>query len=414
MADLNREILILGGGFSGLFTALHLHRLSCDCPRKLVDRNWRFLFKPMLYELLTSERNLELTWPRYDELLADRDVAFILDEVSSIDLEQRQVKTETGLTFDYRYLVLALGSTTGYFQVPGAREHTFSFRTGDDAISLGKHLRKTLQIAYQTQIEQERQKHLTIAIIGAGPSGVELASTLADLLPTWYEPLGGDPIELNIVVLQRGDEILAGVGNEKLRETACAALKERCVNLYMNATVTAVEPGEVVYKVGDQEHRLEASTVVWTAGTAVNPLVSGLNIAEENRDRNGRLKVLPTLQLPEYPDVFAAGDCAVDPENPQPNTAQVAYQQGRAIADNIAALIEDKPLSPADVSLRGTLLKLGMGESAAEIFDKVEVKGRVGHLVREATYLSLLPLPGYKIKAGAQWLTDEVFEKFLG
>ncbi|PZD73333.1 NADH dehydrogenase-like protein [Acaryochloris thomasi RCC1774] len=154
----------------------------------------------------------------------------------------------------------------------------------------------------------------------------------------------------------------------------------------------------------------------------VNPLVSGLNIAEENRDgrrpvgdhRNGRLKVLPTLQLPDYPDVFAAGDCTVDPENPQPNTAQVAYQQGRDIADNIAALIEDKSLSPADVSLRGTLLKLGMGESAAEIFGPIEVKGRVGHLVREATYLSLLPLPGYKIKAGAQWLTDKVFEKFLG
>ena len=122
---------------------------------------------------------------------------------------------------------------------------------------------------------------------------------------------------------------------------------------------------------------------------------------------------MPTLQLPDYPEVFAAGDSAFDPDNRQPSTAQVAYQQGSAIANNIMTLAGGKSPQPAAVSLRGTLMKLGMGESAAEIFDKVEVTGKAGHLIREATYLSMLPLPGYKIKSGAQWLTEEIFERFV-
>ncbi|MEO0405878.1 MAG: NAD(P)/FAD-dependent oxidoreductase [Cyanobacteria bacterium P01_A01_bin.135] len=412
MRDLNRDIVILGGGFVGLFTALHLQRLACDRPRILVDRNWRFVFKPLLYELLTSENKVDIIWPRFDELLAGRDISFVLDTINAVNLEQRRVITETGLAFHYRYLVLALGATTGYFRVPGAEEHSFDFRDGQDVIVLGQHLRKTLQVASQTTAEQ-RRKHLTVAIIGAGPSGVELAATLADLLPTWYGPLGGSATDIKIVVLQRGQEILKGVGNDTLKATANEALKQRSVQILLGAKVTAVRGGEVAYEQDGEPHILEASTVVWTAGTSTNPLLSGLAVASENRDRRGRLKVLPTLQLPEYPEVFAGGDGAFDPENPQPNTAQVAYQQGEAIADNIIALIEGKPPQAAGVSLRGTLLKLGVGESAAEIFDKFEVKGHAGHLIREATYLSMLPLPGYKIKSGVQWLTEEVFERVL-
>ncbi|MEL6552074.1 MAG: NAD(P)/FAD-dependent oxidoreductase [Cyanobacteria bacterium J06621_11] len=410
MANSNHEILILGGGFVGLFTALHLERLNCACSRTLIDRNWRFVFKPLLYELLSSETNVEIIWPRFDELLLERDVTFVLDEISDIDLENKQVTTKTGLTHSYKYLVLGLGATTGYFDLPGAKENTLPFRDGKDTIVLGERLRKNLQLAAHSP--DMRSQHLTFAIAGAGPAGVELAVTLADLLPEWYEPLGGDPTDINIVILQRGQEILGGLGNDKLRKAARKAMQKRGVTLLTGATVTEIQPEKVIYEQDGEQRSLPASTIVWTAGTAPNPLIQNLSIPSEHKDRRGKLRVLPTLQLPGHPEVFAAGDCALNPSDDLPDTAQVAYQQGKAIADNIAALIKGEAPTPAEVSLRGTLLKLGKGESAAEIFDRIEIKGHPGHLIREATYLSILPLPGYKLKTGVQWLTEEVFDQF--
>ncbi|MEM8808987.1 MAG: FAD-dependent oxidoreductase, partial [Cyanobacteria bacterium P01_G01_bin.38] len=300
---------------------------------------------------------------------------------------------------------------TGYFGVPGARENSLAFRSADDAFVLGQHLRDCLQQA--SQKTSERSSLLTIAIIGAGPSGVELAATLADLLPEWYEALEGCPDDIRIVVVQRGDEILKGLDSDQLRETARKALGNRrvTVDLLLEASVEAVEPNRIRYEQGGETHLIETDTIVWTAGNAVHPLIKALPVTQ--RDRSGRLEVTPALQLPEFPNVFAGGDCSVNTADPQPATAQVAYQQGAAIASNISALLQGNALSAAEVNLRGTLLKLGMEEGAAEIFDKFEIKGHLGHVVRHATYLSLLPTPVRNIKVGAQWLTDEIFEQVL-
>ncbi|MBD2256039.1 FAD-dependent oxidoreductase [Pseudanabaena sp. FACHB-2040] len=147
MAD---SILILGGGFVGLFTALHLRQLQCSCPVILVDRSWSFVFKPLLYELLSSEVKLELICPTYDELLHNSGVTFVLGAVESIDLRQKQVQLNSGLQYSYRHLVMALGSTTGYLGTPGAEDHSFPFRAPDDVFALGQHLRNRLQLAAQT------------------------------------------------------------------------------------------------------------------------------------------------------------------------------------------------------------------------------------------------------------------------
>ena len=134
-------------------------------------------------------------------------------------------------------------------------------------------------------------------------------------------------------------------------------------------------------------------------------------IAPEYRDNQGRIQVTPTLQLPDFPEVFAGGDCAVDKDNPLPATAQVAYQQAAAIARNLKAISEDGEPSPAHVRLRGTLVKLGLEESVAEIFDRFEVKGKLGHLIRQAAYLEMLPTPLRNFKATTEWLTDEIFHR---
>ena len=411
MDDSTNPTLILGGGFTGLFTALHLRHQRCSVPTVLIDKEERFIFKPLLYEFLSGEMNANQVWPRYEELLHNSGVTFIQDTIQAIDLLTRQVCLTSGLRYTYSHLVLALGSTTGYFGVEGVQENSFPFRTGSDAIALAKHLRDCLQLASQTEDSQQRCTLLTVAVIGAGPSGIELAATLADLLPDWYAQLGGNSEEIRVVLIHRGKEILQGDMNSRLRSTAQTALEKRTVpvELLMESEVTAVHANFVEFKRHTQPDVLPAATIVWTAGTATNPLIKALPVAQEHRDKHGRLKVTPMLQLPDFPEVFAGGDCAVDMQIPLPATAQVAYQQGAMIARNLKAISEGGSSRPAHIGLRGTLLKLGLAESAAEIFDRFEVKGKLGHLIRVAAYLELLPTPVHDFKATTEWLTDEVF-----
>lgn len=403
--------IILGGGFTGLFTALHLSHQRYAQPTILIDQEWSFLFKPLLYEFLSGEMNLELIWIRYDYLLKNSGVAFIRDTIQTIDLEQRQVTLASGLHYHYGQLVLALGSITSYFGIEGAQEHAFPFRTAEDAIALGRHLRDCLQRASQTEDEQQRRHLLTVAVLGAGRAGVELAATLGDLLPEWYQPLGGNIEEIRIVIVQRGSEMLKG-DKHHLQQTAQQALRSRKVpvELKLETEVVAVHAETVLLNHQGETEAFAAATTIWTTGTATNPLIKSLPIPEAHRDKQGRLQVTSTFQLPDFPEVFVGGDCAVY-SHPLPATAQVAYQQGTVIAHNLKALSQGTALKSGDVFLRGTLMKLGLDESAAELFDRVEVKGHLGHLIRQAAYIELLPTPARNFKATAEWLSAELFHR---
>jgi len=415
MSQSTDPTLILGGGFTGLFTALHLSHQRYSRPVVLIDQRERFAFKPLLYEFLSGEMSDDQVWPRYRELLQGSPVKFIQDTVQAIDLHQRQVQLASGLSYSYRYLVLALGCVNGYFGIEGAQEHSLPFRNGQDAEVLERQLRECLQRASQMEASPERDRLLTVGIIGAGSSGVELAATLADLLPNWYANLGGDPQAVRVVVVEQKPEILATGGDKgDLRKTAQAALKTRTVpvELFLGAKVSAIRPHQIEFQRQDQAETLQAGTIVWTAGTATHPLIQALPIPEAHRARRGHLSVTPTLQLPDFPEVFAGGDCATNTDNPLPPTAQVAYQEGAAIACNLKAIDQGHAPSPAQVQLRGSLLKLGLSESAADLFDHFEIKGKVGHLIRQATYLELLPTPVHNFKVTSEWLIDNVFHRF--
>jgi demethylphylloquinone reductase len=400
--------LILGGGFTGLFAALHLSHQHYQTPTILIDRGSRFIFKPLLYEFLTGEMNTRYICPRYDNLLHKSGIEFIQDTIESIDLKKRQVQLSSGLHYNYSNLVLSLGSVAGYCGVEGAKEHTLQFSSTEDAVVLAKHLRDCLQRATQAN-GLEKQTLLTFAIMGAGCTGIELAATLADLLPNWYTLLGGDITDLRVVVIQRGKEILKG-NNDLLRQAAQTALHERNipVELMLETEVIAVRPDTVVLKRNNQIEELSAATLIWTTGTAINPLIDTLSIPEASRDKQGRLKLTNTLQLLDFPEVFAGGDCTVM-EQHLPATAQVAYQQGAAIAHNLQALSEDRPLLPVEIGLRGTLMKLGLDESVADLYDRYQVKGHLGHLIRQAAYVDLLPTPVRNFKGTVEWLSDELF-----
>jgi len=442
MSNPTYQTIILGGGFTGLFTALHLSHHHYPRSVILIDQSERFCFKPLLYEYFSGEMKPNQVVPRYEELLKHSGVIFVQDCVQSIDLHQRQVQLTGGDTYSYSNLVLGLGSVTGYFGVEGASENAFPFRTQADAIAIDRHLRDCLGRAVQLDDPAQRRSLLTTIVVGGGPSGVEMAATLADLLPQWYEAIGGNPQDVRVVLVNHGD-LLEGDVNSTLRETAEQELQQRAtsVEVIIGAKVTVIHPNTLQYQRNDRTETLEAGTIIWTTGTNTHPLIKSLPIPNEHRDKHGRLNVTPTLQLPNFPEVFAGGDCAVDFQpsvsgsrdeyepsehqtdqstsaeehhpaaKPLPPTAQVAYQQGAAIAYNLRALALGYDLKPAHVNLRGTLLKLGLDNAVANLFNEVPIGGEAGHLIRQGTYLELLPTPVHNFKATGEWIQAELFEQ---
>jgi NADH dehydrogenase len=401
--------IIVGGGFTGLFAAMHLCRQRHPRPIVLIDKRDRFVFKPLLYELLSGELTEAQVWPRYDTLLNGNEITFIHDTVDRIDLDSQAVILASGHRYPYGHLGLGLGSTVQDFGIPGVKDHAFAFRTGEDVTKLRRHLRQCLQRASQTQDLGQRRALLTVAIIGAGPAGVEMAATLGDLLPQWASPFEGLVNELKIVIVNRSPEILKGDINASLRDTVQRALKKRWVPIqFLTGAAAQVESDHLIYQDQGQTHTLPTHTILWMTGNRVNSVIADLSNVP--KDQAGRLRVLPTLQVPGYPNVFAGGDCTVL-DAPQPATAQVAYQQGAAIASNLKAVVHHQPPQPVRVSLRGTLIKLGQAEGAANLFDRLAITGRSGHLIRQGIYLSLLPNSVHNFSGIASWLSDELFQR---
>jgi NADH dehydrogenase FAD-containing subunit len=412
--------IIVGGGFVGLFTALHLSRLGYEPPVILIDPNDRFVFKPLLYEYVTGEMEVEQVFPAYRNLLHDRGITFVQDTVTEVDFEQRRITLASGDQYPYQHLVLGVGSQQGYFGTEGAADHGFAFRTQANAVALRTHLQACLAQASQSEDSPQKERLLTFAVVGAGPSGVEMVATLADLLPLWwcrqFNTTQPRTDGLRIVLINHSDQILAGDANQALREPVLKALQDRTlpVELLLGVGVKSVAADHLTYQRQGEAlvETLATATTIWTAGTANNQLLEQLPLAAEQRDKHGRPLVNATLQLGAYPEVFAAGDCALVQAGPQPQLAQVAYQQGNAIANNLVALQQGKPLAPAQVSLRGTLMKLGLRNGIAHVYNKVQIKGKPGSLIRDATYLELLPTPGHNLKVTEEWLTDEFLNQY--
>ncbi len=409
------QTVIVGGGFTGLCTALHLSHQHYPRSVILIDRNERFCFKPLLYEYFSGDMEPDQVVPRFEELLKGSGVIFVKDTIQSIDLLTREVKLTSGDCYNYSNLVLGLGSVTSFFSVEGAKEYALPFWTQEDAIAIDRHLRDCLQRAVQTEDPEQRRTLLTVAVIGGGPSGVEMAATLADLLPNWYAALGGNAQEIRVVLLNHGKEILQGDINSHLQEVAEKELHKRSVpvEMLMGAEATAIGADAVEYKRDDNSETLRASTTIWTAGSATHPLIKDLPIPKEHRDHKGRLQVTPTLQLLDFPEVFAGGDCAFVKDSSLPPTAQVAYQQGHAIAHNLKAIALGDKLKPGTVNLRGTLLKLGLGEAVANLYNRFQITGELGHLIRQGTYLELLPTPIHNFKSTAEWVSEDIFNSHI-
>jgi demethylphylloquinone reductase len=390
------RICILGGGFGGLYTALRLSQFPFakhETPEiTLVDKRDRFLFSPLLYELLTGELETWEISPPYSDLLANTNIRFIQGEVAHINLEDKQVKLDNDNTLNYDYLVLSMGGKTPLNGVEGAEKHAIAFRDIPDAYQLEEKLRL---------LEASPAEKIRIAIVGGGYSGVELACKLRDRV--------GDKARIRII--EQSNMILRN-SSEFNRDTAKKALEKRDIWMDLETSVQSVTENTISLLYKGQLDTLPVDIVLWTVGNQVSPLVENLDFVKNKR---GQIITNSTLQVREYPEIFALGDLAEcqDAEGKQvPATAQVAIQQADYTAWNIWASLTGRPLLQFRYFPLGEMMTLGT-DNATLTGLGIELDGPLAHLVRRLAYLYRLPTLDHQIKVAFNWITRPFQEMLL-
>lgn len=390
---MGKKIVILGGGFGGLYTALRLAQLPWEdggAPEiTLVDQSDQFLFTPLLYELLTGELETWEIAPPFTEILADTPIHFYQGQVTHINLSEKLIALSPNATQAYDYLVLALGGITPTGLVPGVTDHALTFRTLADAYTLGERL-KTL--------ENSDKDKIRIVIVGAGPSGVELACKLS-------ERLGARG---RVRLVDRNSQILTGSPSFN-QDVAQKALEARQVWLDLETTPEWLSANTIALKYKDQVDELPVDLVLWTVGTEVAGAIQALDLPKNER---GQILTTPTLQVLDHPEIFALGDAAdVRDQTGQhvPTTAQAAFQEADYLGWNLWASLNDRPLLPFNYSHLGEMLTLGT-DSAALAGLGMQLDGSLAYLVRRLAYLYRMPTLEHQLKVGAKWVLSPLMD----
>ncbi|MEL6260256.1 MAG: NAD(P)/FAD-dependent oxidoreductase [Cyanobacteria bacterium J06626_6] len=387
---MSQSICILGGGFGGLYTALALSKLNWDDTQPdivLVDQRDRFVFAPLLYELVTGELQTWEIAPPYEELLANTGVRFHQSGVDSIDTDAQTVALTDGQRLTYDRIVLALGGETPMDMAPGVAEHAIPFRTLEDAYRLKERLR---------QLEAADPDKIRVAVVGGGYSGVEIACKVAERL--------GEKGRVRIV--ERAGSILQ-TSPDFNQAAAKKALSEKNVWVDYETTVTDVTADSISLEYKDKIDTIPVDIVLWTVGSKVSPALDALDLP---RNQRRQFTIEPTLQVTGYPTIFALGDLAdgLDAAGQSvPPTAQAALQQADYAAWNIWAGLTGRPLLPFRYQHLGEMMTLG-SDNATLTGLGIKLDGSLAHVARRLTYLYRMPTLEHQIRVGLNWLTQPV------
>lgn len=410
-----KRILILGGGFGGLYTALHLEkrlRRSSNIEVTLVNRENFFLFTPMLHEVAAGDLDLTHIVNPVRKLL--RRSRFVNGDIKSINLNERTVlATHADDNHDhelrYDYLVLALGSVTNFYNLPGLAENALTMKSLTDAILLRSRLITNLENADFECSREDRSRLLTIAVVGGGFAGVETIASVNDFVREairYYPRLSAG--ELRIILIETGAAILPELG-PKLGAYAQEKLAQRGVEFRMKTAMKSVSDGEVRLSDGST---IATNLLVWTAGVSPNPLLNPLECAKER----GRLITNEFLEVEDWPGVWALGDCAAVPDlstgKSCPPTAQHALRQGKIVAENIVAAISGERQRSFRFKTIGALASIGKRTGVARILG-VNFSGFVAWWLWRTIYLSKLPRFEKKVRVALDWALDLLFSKDL-
>jgi len=398
MPSKTAKILILGGGFGGLFTALDLPGAG---EITLVSDEDHFTFKPMLYEYLSGEVAAWHIAPNFSELLDD--VKIVRGDVSSIKLENRSVSIEARqapLTYDV--LVLALGTTTNYWGVEGAEEFTLPFRTISDANHLRRRMTETLDRIQVDAAPQDTREALTFVVVGGGASGVELSTKMSDLLRDAVKrrALRGEP---RVIIVEMTDRLVPGMGDE-IREYVERELDRHRIEVHTRTRVARVSKTGLTLEHNGRETEIAAAGVVWVAGVRMNPLIEKLDVG---KDKRGLILVEPTLQVRGHQNAFALGDIAFYPDVAPTlsGTAQLALQQAHLCARNVRAFLNGEGLTTKHFVELGEALSLGTEHAAVLSAGKV-MAGPLARQARFAMYTARLPTWHHRLRVGASWFFE--------
>jgi NADH dehydrogenase len=414
MSHSKPRVVILGGGFGGMYAALEFERAlarGADVDVTLVNHDNFFLFTPMLHEVAASDLDITNIVSPIRKLL--RRVTFFHGEIEAIDLVQKRVGLSHGHeqhchALPYDHLVLALGSTTNFFDIPGLASRAFTMKSLSDAIVLRNHLIANLEEA-DYECGAPRAPLLNFVVAGGGFAGVETIAAMNDFLREavrFFPHLREDM--LRIMLVSSGQVILPELG-DKLGTYAQRKLTEQKVEIHSNCKVTAVSDHDVTLSDGTT---VPTNTLVWTAGISPHALLDTLPCPKAK----GRVLVNEYLEVPGWPGVWALGDCALVPDAKtgafHPPTAQHALREGRVAAKNILATVRGDRMKPFRYSTLGLLAPIGKRTGVANILG-VNFSGFLAWWLWRTIYLLKLPRFEKKLLVALDWTLDVLFSKDL-
>jgi NADH dehydrogenase len=398
-----QRIIILGGGFGGVYTAAHLDQIARHDPDvqvTLINRTNYFLMTPLLFE--AGSGILEPRHAVNPIRMMFTKARFIQAEIEKIDVDRRIVQAKLAQNesqeIPYDQLVLALGGVTNTRLIKGS-EHALTFKNLGDAIYLRNHAIQRFERADVETDPQKKRAQLTFTIIGAGLVGVELVGELTDFvhhLAKMYRHVDDSLIRIELIeALPR----IAPEFDESLAEYAQNLLRQRGVNIRTSMKVQSIEPGKLTLEDGTI---IESATIVVATGVIPNPLLADVPL---QKDKRGKVQVEPTMRVKDRPEIWAIGDCANIPDpsgNPYPPLAQHALREAKVLAKNIAAAMKNQPLTPFVYHTKGTLAALGHYRGMGEIYG-FKVKGFVAWWIWRSYYLMQMPRWSRRLRIIVDW-----------
>ena len=390
--DLNNlksdPIVVLGGGFGGLSTVMALLLKSDGTPIILIDQSPRFLFKPLMYELLSGELELWEVAPKFTALASELGFVFLQDRVVEVDEFEKKLITSTEKKLKYSQLVISTGVTTDYSMVDGLQEYACGFSNLDELLRIKELI---------TKIKKSSESQNPLIISGAGPTGVELACKIFDLID--------DP--LDIYLIEKGNKILPTAKSFN-REKAIDQLVQRNIKIYLNHYVQSVNENVFVLANAAAEknkiQKVNYSGLIWTGGLKSN----SPRLLHNFSKGNNKIKVNHFLQSNESENIFFVGDIIFNENNPFPSSAQAAMQQGLVIAENIIALRKGLKLQPFEFEDKGEMLSLGLGNASITGYG-ITLAGPLAYEIRRFIYLMRMPGLSLSLKSvGSMLLSKQI------